>query len=291
MKQARMRGKGIKARLRSGRPVLCALANMGSPIAAEIVGLCGYDAVMIDLEHGFGDYAGAVAQLQALAGTPAASLVRVAENTSVNLKRILDAGPQGVMVPMVSTRAEAEMAVAACRYAPSGVRGVAHAIARASGYGTNVRRYVAQVETELLIICQIESRAGVKNAAAIAATDGVDMIFLGPMDLSASAGHFNEPDHPEVERLIRQVESAVRGTGKMLGGLATLGRPAGELFERGYDLVIDAVDIALLRDAAVRNVQTVRKYTSAPRKRPRPGKPKPRGINQASRIRRRRASR
>ena len=291
MKQARKSGMGIKARLRTGRPVLCALANMGSPIAAEIVGLCGYDAVMIDLEHGFGDYAGAVAQLQALAGTPAASLVRVAENTPVNLKRILDAGPHGIMVPMISTRAEAEMAVAACRYAPRGVRGVAHAIARASGYGTDVRRYVAQGENELLLICQIENRTGVRNAAAIAATDGIDMVFLGPMDLSASAGHFNEPDHPEVERLIREVESAVRSTGKMLGGLATQGRPAGELFERGYDLVIDAVDIALLRDAAVRNVQAARKYTSATHRHPRPAKTKLKGLNRASRIRRRRASR
>lgn len=282
---------GIKARLRSGRPILCALANMGSAIATEIVGLCGYDAVMIDLEHGFGDYADAVAQLQALAGTPAASLVRVAENTAVNLKRILDAGPQGVMVPMISTPTEAEMAVAACRYAPRGIRGVAHAIARASGYGTDVRRYVAQAESELLLICQIENRTGVRNAAAIAATDGVDMIFLGPMDLSASAGHFNEPDHPEVERLIRDVETAVRSTGKMLGGLATRGRPAGELFDRGYDLVIDAVDIALLRDAAVRNVQAARKYTSERRQRARSGKLSPKKINRASRTRRRRASR
>ncbi len=289
MKQAFGREGGIKARLRAGRPVLCCLANMGSPIAAEVAGLSGYDAVMVDMEHGFGDYANAIAQLQALAGTPAAALVRVAENTPTNLKRILDAGPQGVMVPMISNRAEAEQAVAACRYAPRGIRGVAHTIARASGYGTDVRRYMEKAEEELLLICQIENRAGVKNAADIAGTDGVDMIFLGPMDLSASAGHFNEPDHPEVERLILRVESAVRSAGKLLGGLATAGRPAAALFERGYDLVIDAVDIALLRDAAMRNVEAARQYTSRTRRRLK--KPKAGAARAASRNRRRRASR
>lgn len=285
MKQAHRSKRGIKARLQSGPPVLCCLANMGSPVAAEIVGLCGYDAVMIDMEHGIGDYASAVAQLQALAGTPAAALVRVAENTPVNLKRILDAGPQAVMVPMISTRAEAEVAVAACRYPPRGIRGVAHSIARASGYGTDLRHYIARAETELLVICQIENRAGVKNASAIAKTDGVDMIFLGPMDLSASAGHFNDPDHPEVERLVSRVETAVRDAGKMLGGLATAGRPATELFERGYDLVIDAVDIALLRDAAARNVEAARKYTAGSQKKRR-GKGKPAARRRASPNRR-----
>lgn len=285
MKQAHRSKRGIKARLQSGPPVLCCLANMGSPVAAEIVGLCGYDAVMIDMEHGFGDYASAVAQFQALAGTPAAALVRVAENTPVNLKRILDAGPQGVMVPMISTRAEAEVAVAACRYPPRGIRGVAHSIARASGYGTDLRHYIARAEDELLVICQIENRAGVKNASAIAKTDGVDMVFLGPMDLSASAGHFNDPDHPEVERLVSRVETAVRDAGKMLGGLATAGRPATELFERGYDLVIDAVDIALLRDAAARNVEAARKYMAVSRKQRR-GKGKPVARRRASPNRR-----
>ena len=261
MKQTLKSPMGIKARLRSGRPALCCLSNMGSPAATEIVGLSGYDAVMIDMEHGPGDIMATVAQLQALAGTPAASLVRVPENAPVHLKRVLDAGPHGVMVPAVSTGAEAERAVAACRYPPRGIRGVAHSIARASGYGTDLDRYLAQGEEQLLVICQIETRDGVENAAAIAGTDGVDMVFLGPMDLSASAGHFNEPDHPDVVALMSRVEAAVTAAGKMLGGLATSGRPAAALFERGYHLVIDAIDIVLLRDGASRNVEAAKKYT------------------------------
>ncbi len=261
MKQDPARRPGIKARLLSGRRTLCCLANMGSPVAAEILGHAGYDAVMIDMEHGPGDTLNTLAQLQALAGTPAAALVRVPENAAVYLKRVLDAGPQGVMVPAVSTKAEAEKAVAACRYPPRGMRGVAHPIARAANYGMDVERYIGEIEKNLLVICQIETMPGVENAAAIAATDGVDMIFIGPMDLSASAGHFNEPDHPEIDALMKRVESAVHAAGKMLGGLATPGRPAATLFERGYRLVIDAIDIALLRDAARRNVEAAKSYT------------------------------
>jgi len=261
MKQTHKLPREIKARLRSGRRALCCLANMGSPTAAEIVALAGYDAVMIDMEHGPGDIMNTVAQLQALAGTPASALVRVPENAPVHLKRVLDAGPHGVMVPAVSSAAEAERAVAACRYPPRGIRGVAHPIARASGYGTDLERYLKKAEDELLVICQIETRPGVENASAIAGTDGVDMIFLGPMDLSASAGHFNEPDHPEVAELMSRVEAAAQAAGKMLGGLATAGRPAAALFERGYHLVIDAIDIALLREGARRNVEAAADYT------------------------------
>ena len=138
---------------------------------------------------------------------------------------------------------------------------MAHSIARAANYGVNVDRYIGETEKNLLIICQIETLAGVDNAAAVAATDGVDMIFIGPMDLSASAGRFNEPDHPDVAKLIERVERDVTAAGKMLGGLATAARPAANLFDRGYRLVIDAIDIALLRDGALRNVAAAKTFT------------------------------
>lgn len=256
---------GFKSRLLQGRPALGALANLGSPVAAEILGAAGYDFVMVDMEHGPGDVLNAVQQFQAIEATPAVPLVRVPENAAMQLKRALDAGPNGVMVPAVQTAEEAAYAVAACRYPPRGIRGVAHPIARASGYGTDLERYMAEGEQELLVICQIETLTGVDNAAEIAAVDGVDMVFLGPMDLSASAGRFDEPDHKKVETLVRRVEKATKKAGKMLGGLATKGRPASELFKRGYALVLDAVDIGLLRDAARRSVRAGRKFTKAKR--------------------------
>jgi 4-hydroxy-2-oxoheptanedioate aldolase len=253
---------GFKSRLARGRPALGCLANMGSPVAAEILGLAGYDCVMVDMEHGPGDVFNTLQQLQAIAATPAVPLLRVPENAPVYLKRALDAGPNGVMVPAVETAEDARQAVAACRYPPRGLRGVAHPIARASGYGTDTARYIAESEAELLIICQVETLQGVEHARAIAAEDGVDMIFLGPMDLSASAGFFNVPDHPQVEALIGRVEAEVKTAGKLLGGLATPARPASVLFERGYAFVLDAVDIGLLRDAARKSVEASRRYTA-----------------------------
>ena len=116
MKAGSARETGFKARLLAQRPALCCLSNMASPVAAEILGHSGYDAVMIDMEHGPGDMLNTVAQLQALAGTGAAPLVRVPENAAVYLKRVLDAGPDGVMVPAVSTKADAEKVVAAYAY-------------------------------------------------------------------------------------------------------------------------------------------------------------------------------
>lgn len=253
--------QGFKDRLKGGRPALGCLLDMASPIAAEIVAAAGYDCVMIDLEHGPGGLLDATAQMQAVSGYACAPLVRVPENAAVHLKRALDAGPAGVMVPMVDSGEAARTAVSACRYPPRGVRGVAHTIARASGYGTGLDRYLARGEEELLVICQIETREGVDNAAVIAGSEGVDMVFVGPMDLSASAGHFNDPDHREVDALMRRVEAAATAAGTLLGALATPGRPAAALFERGYHLVLDAVDVVLLRDAARANVEAARPFT------------------------------
>jgi 4-hydroxy-2-oxoheptanedioate aldolase len=253
--------QSLKERLKAGRPALGCLANMASPIATEILAYAGYDCVMIDLEHGPGDVPTALGQIQAVSGTNCAPLIRVPDKAPVHLKRVLDLGPAGVMVPMVNSAEDAAQVVAACRYPPEGIRGVAHPIARASKYGTDLARYLARLAQELLVICQIETLDGVDNAPKIAATDGVDMIFIGPMDLSASAGCFNQPDHADVDALIALIEAATRQAGKLLGILATPGRPAPALFERGFDLVLDAVDIQLLRDAARSQVEASRAFT------------------------------
>ncbi len=252
---------GFKERLKGGRPALGCLANMASPIAAEILAHAGYDGVMVDLEHGFGGIANAIHQMQAIEAAGAAPLMRVPDNDPVHLKRALDAGPHGVMVPMVSSADEARAAVAACRYPPEGVRGVGHPVARASGYGVHVEDYLGRFADDFLLICQIETLAGVENVDSIAAQDGVDMLFVGPLDLAASAGHFNDPDHRQVDALLMRVLAAAKDAGKLSGVLATAGRPAPSLFERGFDLVLDSVDIALLREAAQAKVEAVLPYT------------------------------
>jgi len=234
---------------------------MGSPVATEILAASGYDAVMTDMEHGPGDFANAVQQFQAITAAGAAPLIRVPANDPVDLKRALDAGPAGVMIPAVSSAAEAAAAVDACRYPPQGIRGVAHSVARASGYGTDVEGYLQWLETEFLLICQIETMEGLGDVDAIAAVAGVDMLLVGPMDLSASAGHFNDPDCTEMDSLMDRVAEAAGSGGVLLGTMATAGRAAPDLFKAGYDFVLDTVDIALLREAARAKVAASRKFT------------------------------
>lgn len=183
-------------------------------------------------------------------GCDCAPLLRVESNDEVVIKRALDIGLARIMVPAVGARAEAAAAVAACRYPPRGVRGMAAPVVRATGHGASWQAYVAGGADELLIMCQIETASGVEAVADIAAVDGVDMLFVGPFDLSASLGHLGEPDHPEVRGAIARVEQAVRAAGKLLGTVPTPSRGAGELFAAGYDLVLADCDNLLLREAA-----------------------------------------
>jgi 2-keto-3-deoxy-L-rhamnonate aldolase RhmA len=196
--------------------------------------------------------------MHAVQARPCASLLRVAANDPVEIKRAVDIGIAGIMVPVVDSRADAEAAVSACRYPPAGRRGVAPIIVRAADYGADWRDYVDRANDELLIICQIESRQAVENAAEIVSVEGVDMIFLGPFDLSANLGYMGEPDHPETRAAVEAVEAAVKAAGKLLGGLPTPERSAEELYEAGYNLVLADFDAALLRDGARARVAALR---------------------------------
>ena len=236
--------------MKNGRAAGGCWLTLFSPMVAEIVAQAGYDCVMIDMEHGPGSTLDAIALMQAVQGRACTALLRVPENSPVWLKRVLDAGVAGVMIPAVHTPEDAAAAVDACRYAPRGTRGMAATVVRASQYGAEWKDYIGRADDQLLVICQIESRAAVTAAAEIAGIDGVDMVFIGPFDLSASLGHLGDPDHGEVREAILSVETAAKAAGKLLGGIPTPGRSAAELFAAGYDLVLADSDVGLLRDAA-----------------------------------------
>jgi 2-keto-3-deoxy-L-rhamnonate aldolase RhmA len=240
----------FKARLQAGQAADGCFLVMFSPIAAEIVAQAGFDSVLIDLEHGPGSVLDAIGLIHAVQGSGVAVLLRVEENHPVPIKRALDIGLSGLMVPAVSSRAEAEACVAACRYAPRGHRGMAAPIVRAAGHGASWQDYVAGAADDVLLMCQIETPAGVENVAEVAATDGVDLLFVGPFDLSASLGHLGQPDHPEVREAIDTVERAAKAAGKLLGAIPTPGRSPQELYAAGYDLVVGGPDNGLLREAA-----------------------------------------
>ncbi len=257
-------GNELKGRLAAGRRALGCILASGSPTVAEVMALAGYDALMIDREHSPADLGDVVAMVRAIRTTPCAVLVRVPANDPVEFKRTLDIGVDGVMVPAVASAAEARAAVAACRYPPAGLRGMAVPIVRASGYGFRAAEYLKGADAALLIICLIESAAAVERIDEIVAVDGVDMLFIGPYDLSTDLGHIGEPDHPDVTKAIATVEAAVKRGGKLLSGFVTAGRGAAALFAAGYDFVFTGADVVLLREAARVEVEAFRRAAGRP---------------------------
>lgn len=184
-----------------------AFLNSGSPLIAELMGRAGYDFLIVDLEHSPVDTHGALAMLQALAAAATPALLRVPLNRPEVIKKALDLGPAGLIVPLVDSVEDARAVAAACRYPPRGIRGVAPSIVRASGWGLD-EAYTRDCEERCLVLCQVETPGGVEAAGAILELDGVDGIFVGPMDLSASLGHMGDPSHHEVKHAVARVEAA-----------------------------------------------------------------------------------
>ena len=254
-----------KRKMLAGEPALGAWLSMGSPIAAEIVADAGYDAVILDHEHGPGDLLNAVTLMQAASASGATPMMRVPWNDMVYIKRALDIGVMGIIIPYVQNAAEAEAAVAACRFPTTGVRGVAPHAGRCSGWGTRLKAYLDAMPRELLVACQIETEEAIDNIEEIAAVDGVDMLFLGPSDVSASIDHMLDMQEPKVIRLIQKAERKLRATGKLLGTVTRPGKSVNWTFERGYHMVIAGGDARLLQRAAATQVKEFR--DSPPKKR------------------------
>ncbi|XP_075505721.1 uncharacterized protein LOC142542780 [Primulina tabacum] len=249
----------LKARLKKGETLYGIFLLAFSPTLAEIAGLAGYDFAVVDMEHGHGGISDALLCLHALAATNTAAVLRLPESSAVLAKRALDLGPQGIMFPMIDSAKSARKAVSYCLFPPKGVRGSAHPIVRASGYGIN-EGYLNKYEKELLIMCQVECEDGVKKIDEIAAVDGVDCIQMGPLDLSASMGYLWDPGHKKVKEALRGAEKAVLKSGEAyLSGFVMPHDGAEELQRRGYHMVAGAADVALFRSAAVEDVKKFKK--------------------------------
>lgn len=241
---------GAVERLKAGEQAFGCWLHLFDNVVSEIVAQAGYDCVLMDFEHGPGGLTEAIGVMQAAERCGCPALCRVPANDPVWIKRVLDIGVAGVMAPAVNSRDEALALAESCYYPPRGRRGLAASLIRASRYGADLDRYLAHCAEDLLVIAQIETAQAVEAAAEIAAVDGIDMIFIGPFDLSADLGHLGQPDHPDVRQAIERTEQAVRAAGKLLGGLPSPERSAKDLFDGGYDLVLAGSDVLLLRDAA-----------------------------------------
>lgn len=206
----------LKAALLKGQVQSGVWLALASPAVAEIAGRAGFDWCLIDAEHGPNTLQTIAAQLQALSGTPAQAVVRVPAGEDWILKQVLDLGVQTIVVPMVNTAQQAAQVAAAVRYPGQGSRGLGAVLARASGYGEIVD-YVSSANDEIFLFVQVESREAVDNIDAIAATEGVDGVFVGPADLSADMGFVGQPNAPEVQAAIAHVYARTLAAGKVAG--------------------------------------------------------------------------
>jgi len=243
------RNNRTKANLKEGKAVYGMIHALANPQIAEMIGQAGYDFIMIDGEHGPGGMQAHLACLQAVAATPATAILRVASNDEVALKRALDLGVEGVLIPDVRTGAEALSAVASCLYPPRGKRGFSAGTVRASDYCLNINKYLADDGAELLICLMIESAKGVENAADIAAVEGVDVVQLGPFDLTYDMGIPGQFEHPDFLEALAAVESATLAAGKILGGMSLPGLPMESVLERGYRFITTGADVPMFSEA------------------------------------------
>ena len=238
----------FKRALREGRPQIGLWSVLANASTTELLGGSGYDWLLIDMEHAPNEVPDVQAQMQALRGSATSPIVRPPWNDMVWVKRVLDIGVQTLLIPYVQTAEEAARAVSYMRYPPAGRRGVAGGT-RATQWG-RVRGYYKHVEEELCLLVQVESRQGLENLDAIAATPGVDGVFIGPADLSADIGHLGEAQHPEVLAAIEDALLRILAAGKAAGILARGEEAARRWLEAGCTFVAAGVDAVLLAQAA-----------------------------------------
>ena len=222
----------FRERVLSGEWLAGTFLNLGSPLTAEIAGRSGFDWLMLDFEHGPGSDETLLQQLQAVSGTAAATIVRLAANETPRFKRALDLGAGGVMVPYVNTAQEARAAVAAVRYPPHGIRGVSK-FNRAAGFGQDFDDYYAHSHERLVTMAQIETPEALLNLDV----DGVDVLFVGPLDLTTNMGIQGQFEHPAFVEARLQVAQAARRAGKAAGILATAPTQVATLRAEGYTVL------------------------------------------------------
>lgn len=252
----------FKQALAAGQPQIGLWLGLADPYSAELLAGVGYDWLLIDGEHAPNDVRRVLANLQAIASAQSAlppgrvashPVARVPIGTgdvgTALIKQYLDLGVQSLLVPMVDTPEQAAQVVQAALYPPRGVRGMGSALARASRW-QDYPAYVHEANDQICVLVQAETVQALHHLDAIAATPGVDGVFIGPADLSASMGHPGNPGHPEVQAAIAQGIARIRAAGKAAGILATQPDAARRWLDAGATFVAVAVDTMLLKAAA-----------------------------------------
>jgi 2-dehydro-3-deoxyglucarate aldolase len=252
----------LKEKLAKGSVCIGGWVMIGHPASAEIMGRSGLDWVAIDLEHTATSIDTAENLIRAIQYGGSEALVRLTNNDPNLIKRVMDAGASGVIVPMIETAEEAAKAVQALYYPPKGTRGVG--LARAQHYGPGFEQYRAQLDSKTVCIVQIEHIRAVENLENILKVEGVDGYLLGPYDLSASMGLIGQIDHPDVQAAIQKVRAIARTLGKP-GGIHIVEPDSLKLrksIDDGFTFIGYSIDTRII-DSAYRNALTDIKKTGA----------------------------
>lgn len=250
-----LRPNRVLANLRAGTLSRGAWLFLGSPDVAEVLSTFDLDALIIDLEHTPSGLETATAQLRAASHARSAMLARVDAAASTCIKPLLDAGVEGILAPNVESADQAAALVAACHYPPMGTRGLHYTVSRAAGWGSHADSYPAHAAGNILVIAMIESAAGVAAIPDIATVPGVDMLFFGPLDLSASIGVPGRYDAPEFLELWHEGERRCIEGGLALGGTLLPGHGVEQLAGRGYRFITVGADVGFLRRGVLAQLQ------------------------------------
>ncbi|MDM0111514.1 HpcH/HpaI aldolase/citrate lyase family protein [Variovorax sp. J22R133] len=257
----------FKKAMRDGVPQIGLWVGMADGYVAEILAGTGYDWLLIDGEHAPNDVRSVLAQLQGISSAWSAMedaakrtqpIVRVPVGETALIKQFLDIGAQTILVPMVDTSEEAARLAKAMRYPPDGIRGMGSALARSSRWQA-YPKYIHEANDQVCLLVQAETAEAMRNIDAIAATPGVDGVFIGPADLSASMGFPGQPNHPEVQAVIADGIARIQRAGKAPGILSTTEEQARKWLAAGALFVAVGVDTILLAAAAS---QLAAKYKS-----------------------------
>ena len=248
----------LRARVLAGETLFGLFLDLGSPFSAEICARAGYDWLVVDLEHGAGTEAGLVGLLQSVEVGGSTAVVRPQSGERLRIGRALDLGAAGIVIPRLESAAEAREAVSFLRYPPAGVRGVALRT-RGAGLGSVAHGEVHQINERILGIVQIESVGALREADQIAAIDGVDVLFVGPADLTHSLGIPGQFDHETYRTALKTVVDACAAHGKAAGILIYDAAVVPDLLELGFRFVGIGADGALVASGARAALAVVRR--------------------------------
>ena len=240
----------VKKKLREGLPTFGSWIMIGDLASAEIMADAGFDWITVDMEHTSITYETLPVLVSGIRSHGAEAFVRIEDNNAAVIKRVLDCGAAGIIVPLINSAAQAQAAVKAARYPPDGVRGVS--LGRASGYGNNFKDYFDSINEQVLVLAQIEHYRAVEKIEEIVAVDGLDGVFLGPYDLSGSMGIVAQFDHPRMAAARKRVIQAAGKAGMAIGihEVSPEAQAAKALMEEGFNFIACSIDTIFLGNSA-----------------------------------------